>query len=597
MTGIDPARCTRTDFATSSATNESLRPLVMGQGVVLSSGHYLATQAGLDIFARGGSAIDAGIAAGISLGVLLFERVNFAGVAPIILHHANSNQTIAIDGLGVFPKRADVKFLRAQENGLGASGLFRAVTPAAPDAWLSALEQFGTLSACDVLEPSWELAERGAPVSTGTASFFQHLDELSPWPVDLAFLPDGKAPNPGDVYCRPELANVIKSMMDAEVKALGRGLDRRQAIRCARDVFYKGWVAQEIDAFFESVGGWLRYDDLAEYNVCIETPLHSLYQGYDVWTCGPWSQGPLLLQFLNVLETFDLASMRHNSPEYLHLVAEAMNLGFSDREAFYGDPRFIDVPIEALLSSQYARNRASTISPDKAFGAMPPPGMFRGGSLLTAAVGDGTTPLDFGSVDTSYIAAVDDEGNVFSATPSDSIFWGPVIPTLGFSVSGRGINSRLEEAHPALAAPGKRPRLTPNPALVGRDRTPFMAIGCPGGDAQTQGMLQVLLNLIHFGLNPQQAIEAPRVISWNFPDSFAPHTYRAGRLNVEGRVCEATRSNLASLGHDVQTVSDWSPRASGVHIALINPQNKILIGASDPRVEGQAASSRSPKRN
>jgi gamma-glutamyltranspeptidase / glutathione hydrolase len=576
----------RVDFVSSASPDEPLRPLVMSQGSMVSSGHYLASHAGAEMFRRGGNAIDAGVAAGIALGILLFERVNFAGVAPIILHHAASRATVTIDGLGVFPESADVEFLRAQPDGLGPSGLYRAVTPAAPDAWLTALAEYGTLSACDVLEPNWELAHFGSPVTTGTAWFFEHLEEVSPWPVDLSFLPGGRVPRAGEIFARQELAKVIKSMMDAEVSARHRGLDRKEAIRCARDVFYKGWVAETIGAFFEEHDAWLRYEDLAQYSVNVEKPLHSTYQGYDVWTCGPWCQGPLLLQFLNVLENLDLSKMEHNSAEYLHVVAEAMNLGFADREAYYGDPRFVDVPMDRLLSKEYGAERARLISTDRAFGHMPPAGS-ASPEFLPPAPGVEAS-AEPSRTDTSYVAAVDEEGNVFSATPSDSTFWGPVIPSLGFSVSGRGINARLEPDHPSVAAPGKRPRLTPNPALAGAGGTPFMAIGCPGGDAQTQGMLQTLLNMIHFQLNPQQAIEAPRAISWNFPDSFAPHPYKAGRLHVEERIPATTREELRRLGHDVQTIIPWCPQASAVHVALVNPENGTLLGASDPRAEGQA---------
>jgi gamma-glutamyltranspeptidase/glutathione hydrolase len=567
----------------------------MSQGGVVASGHYLATKAAGDVFRGGGTAIDAGIAAGIALGVLLYERVNFAGVAPIILHHATSRRTVTIDGLGRWPRLTDVDFLRGQErDGLGTTGLFRVVTPGAPDAWLTALAEFGTLSAGDVLEPSWELAALGAPVGPLAAFFWTQPEAISPWPVDMSLFASESFPAVGEVMKRPELAAVIKALMDEEALARKRGLDRREAIYAARDLFYKGWIAEEIGAFYESVGGWLRYDDLATYSVEIGIPLTTSFRGYEVLACGPWCQGPILLQFLNILEEFDLRSLGHNSVDYLHVVAEGMNLAFADREAFYGDPDYVSVPIDALISKEYGRQRAKEISDGAAFGRLPRPGdAFAFSALSRPSDPAGWEPPQPSArtpsqPDTSYVATVDDLGNVFSATPSDSSLWGTTIPKLGFSVSGRGINSRIEAGHPSVAAPGKRPRLTPNPALVAKDGTPFMAFGCPGGDAQSQGMLQFLLNLLEFGMNPQQAIEAPRIASWNFPNTFAPHGYLPGRLQAERRIPKEVLDVLARRGHDVEPIAEFTQQTSAVHAALINPANGVLIAASDPRAEGDA---------
>lgn len=574
----------RTDFASTAGGAEPARPLVMGQRAVVSTGHYLATAAGDHMYSRRGSAIDAGIAAGVAVGVLLFERVNFAGVAPIALHHARSGDTVTIDGLGVWPKMTDPAVLAAQD-GLG-DNILRAVTPAAPDAWLTALSRYGTLTAAEVLEPAWEYAARGVPISHRVAHYLNNVTEVSPWPVDMNFFPDAQLPRAGQVFARPELAKVIKSMMDADVRARQSGCSREAAIQAARDVFYRGWVAEEIDTYHRAHGGWMRFEDLAAYSVEIAPPLRGTYRDFEVLVCGPWCQGPALVQALNILETFDLEALGHNSTEYMHILAESVNLAFADRENFYGDPRFVDVPLDTLLSKAHARTRALEINRGKAFGTMP--SSLPLGREMVDVDRYRSAPDALSHGDTSYVAAVDSEGNVFSATPSDSEFWGPVVPNLGFSVSGRGIQSRFDQNHPSSAVAGKRPRLTPNPAMLSRDGIPFMAIGCPGGDAQVQGMVQTLLNMIDFGMQVQEAIEAPRVTSWNFPNSFAPHPYHAGRLDVESRIGEDKRNELARLGHTVRVVADYADSSSAVHAAVINPDNGVLLAGSDPRSEGAA---------
>jgi gamma-glutamyltranspeptidase/glutathione hydrolase len=272
-----------------------------------------------------------------------------------------------------------------------------------------------------------------------------------------------------------------------------------------------------------------------------------------------------------------------------------MNLAFADREAFYGDPDHVVVPMEGLLSKEYARARAGEIDMGRAFGELPAAGdpwafdaTQPSGALPQPPLPAPTAPTP-AQPDTSYVAAVDELGNVFSATPSDSSMWGPTIPKLGFPASGRGINSRLEEGHASVAAPGKRPRLTPNPALMSLNKKPFMAFGCPGGDAQSQGMFQFLLNMLEFGMNPQQAVEAPRIASWNFPNTFAPHGYPRGRLQIEGRVADDVQKELARRGHDVEAIAPFTQQTSAVHAALANPVNGTLIAASDPRTEGDAS--------
>ncbi|HEX6988914.1 MAG TPA: gamma-glutamyltransferase family protein [Bacillota bacterium] len=587
------------DLAASAWGGFSLQPMVMGRSGVVAAGHYLAASAGLHILRAGGNAVDAGVAAGVCLNVALFHLTSFGGVAPIILYHRASDTLVTLDGLGVWPALADREhFVRHHGGIMPEWSILRAVTPGAPDAWLTALERFGTRRLGEVLEPAWELAARGVPVAPSVSLGLQRheaeLDRIDPLARSL-FFPGGRALAPGRVLVQDDLAATFRALMDEEARARRRGLSREEAIRSARDLFYKGWIAERMAAFAEERGGWMRYNDLAGHRVETGTPLHGRYRDLDVYTCGPWSQGPLLIQFLNLMECFDLPALGHNSADYLHVLTEAMNLAFADRENYYGDPRFVEVPVTGLLSKAYARERAGLIQAERAFGRMPDPGNpWRhepGGAGREAArldVSRYLAPRETLKGDTSYVAVVDGEGNLFSATPSDPTFWTPMIPGLGFGLSGRGSQSRLEADHPASIAPGKRPRLTPNPAILMRDGQPLLAIGCPGGDAQTQAMLQVLLNLFEFGANVQEAIEAPRVVTFNFPNSFAPFPYHPGRLDVEARIPEGVRAELARRGHDVRVIEDWAPSAASVHIAAVNPVDGVRIGGADPRREGQA---------
>ena len=587
----------RMDYAAGIGDNSSLRPLVMGTHGVVAAGHYLAARVGEDILSRGGNAIDAGVAAGLAINVLLFDRTSFGGVAPIIIYHAASRQVVTLDGLGVWPALADREYL-AREYGVVPEGILRSVTPAAPDAWLTALARFGQLSLGEVMEPALELARDGAPLSTCVAGSLRamqpDLDRLDATARDT-FFAGGRSPGAGTIIAQPELAEVFGAMIDAEAAARRTGRSRAESIQAARDLFYRGWIAERIDAFHQANGGWIRAGDLARHAVEVGSPLQTTYNGDQVYTCGPWCQGPLLIQFLNILENFDLPSLGHNSAAYLHLLVEAMDLALSDRENYYGDPRQVDVPIAGLISKEYGRRQAARISMSQTGRSMPDPG--NPWALVPIAGKRPGRPVDITSLevregnpqmDTSYVAAVDGAGNLFSATPSDPIFATPMIPGLGLSCSGRGSQSRVVAGHPSALAPGRRPRLTPNPALLLRDGEPLMAFGCPGADGQTQAMLQFLLNVDHFGMNLQQAIEAPRIMTYNYPASFAPHQYYPGRLDAETRVGDAAIKGLRELGHQIRAPREWISAMSAMHAVAINPANGVRLGAADPRRPGAA---------
>lgn len=572
---------------------ESHRPTIAARRWVISAGHYLATMAGARMLERGGNAVDAGVAAGICLGVVKPDIVSVAGVAPILIWLAREQRVVNIAGLGGWPRGASLEHLRAHHGGTLPDGVLRTVVPAAPDAWLTALRDHGTKRFAEVVEPALELARGGFPVQPSLADTLARREaEYRRWPSNAEiYLPDGRPPRVGQVLVQKELAGTLQRMADAEAAAGGRS--REAGIGAARGEFYRGETAARIADYHAAHGGWLTREDLAAFRVKVEEPVRTTYRGVEIVACGPWSQGPVLLQTLNLLEGFDLAALGHNTPAYVHTVAEALKLAFADREGWYGDPDFVSVPIRELTGKPYADARRALIDPDRAWPAMPPPGEvpgYRRGEP-TSRPGDAAARASAGersAADTSYVCVIDPEGNAFSATPSDVSYDTPIIPGTGLAVSSRGSQSWLDPAHPSSLAPGKRPRLTPNPALAFRDGRLLMAFGTPGGDVQCQAMLQVFLNQVEFGMTPQQAVEAPRFATYSFPDSFYPHEDHPGLLCLEARVPEATRAALAARGHRVEAWRDWEPRAGSPCLARRDPATGLLEAAADPRREAYA---------
>lgn len=570
---------------------ESLRPTIRSRRWAISSGHYLATMAGARMLERGGNAVDAGVAAGICLGVVKPDIVSVAGVAPILLWLAGERRVVNLAGLGGWPKRASLEHFHARHGGRLPDGVLRTVVPAAPDAWLTALTRHGTKSFAEVVEPALALARDGFPVQPSLADTLESREALyRRWPTNAEiYLPDGRPPRVGELLVQKELADTLRRMVEAEAAARSRG--RVAGIEAARDEFYGGETARRITDYHAAHGGWLGREDLAGFRVKQEAPVRAPYRGVEVVACGPWSQGPVLLQTLGLLEGFALRALGHNTPAYVHTVTEALKLAFADREGWYGDPDFVDVPIAELTSKAYAARRRALIDPARAWPAMPPPGEVPGRPRPRHLSVPTDRPVPAGersAADTSYVCAIDAEGNAFSATPSDVSYDTPVIPGTGLAVSSRGSQSWLDPAHPSCLAPGKRPRLTPNPGLVFRDGELWMAFGTPGGDVQCQAMLQVLLNLVEFGMTPQQAVEAPRFATYSFPDSFWPHEDHPGLLCLEARIPEATRDALRGLGHRIEVWREWEPRAGSPCLARRDPATGLLEAAADPRREAYA---------
>ena len=557
-----------------------LQPMITATRYMVSAGHYLATEAGHAIMQAGGNAVDAGVAAGIALGVLHSDQVQFSGVAPMVIYLAERDEVITIAGLGGWPRATDVQALYAKR--AIPDGVHRTVVPAAPDAWILALERYGTMSFGDVAAGAIRYARDGFTVHPFMAHWITMNEaRYRQWSQNAAiWLPNGRPPREGELFIQADLARSIQFMVDEERAASKNG--RVAGLNAARDAFYRGDLAHAMTKYHREQDGWLAMDDLADYRSEITSAVRTTFHGTEVLTCGPWCQGPLLLQFLTLLEGDDLNALGHNSPAYVHLVTEAMKLGFADRERYYGDPRFVDVPMERLLSPAYAKRRRQLIRDDEAWPEMPPAG--DGATVRAHSPGQSVGAPG----DTSYVCVVDSKGNVMSTTPSDSSWDGPVIPGLGFVPSTRGSQSFANPEHTSCPAPGKRPRLTPNPALARRGRSWFMPFGSPGGDLQPQAMLQVFLNHTVFGMSIQEAIDAPRFVTHSFPGSFEPHPYHRGRLDLERGVGVATGNALAALGHQVQWLPDLSMATAGVCAIVADRAGGMLYGGADPRRAARA---------
>ena len=559
------------------------RPLVSGATHVVSAGHYMAAQAGFAILEAGGNAVDAGVAAGIALGVLQTDRVNFAGVAPIILYLAAERRVVTFDGVGHWPRAADVRVFIERFGGRMPPGILRTVIPAAPSAWITALERYGTMTFGDVAQAAIRFARDGFPMHWLMAEWIA-ADEQAyrRWPESAAvFLPNGQPPVVGAPFVQADLARTLQYMADEESAHAHEG--RVAGLRAAHDAFYRGDIAATIAAYHRQHDGWVTAEDLADYRVRVEPPVQTRFRDIDLYACGPWCQGPVLLEALNIVAGIDLRSLGHNSPAYVHTITEALKLAYADRHAYFGDPRFVEVPIDRLLAADYADERRRAIDPHRAHPGMPRPGL---GGFSEPPRRDAVATVP--ELDTSYVSVIDRHGNAFSATPSDASSATPVIPGTGLCPSSRGSQSWCDPAHPSVLAPGKRPRLTPSPALALRDGRAYMPVGSPGNDVQPQAMLQAFLNVHEFGMDLQSAVEAPRFATFSFPQSSEPHAYNPARLNVESRIPVSAREALASLGHDVVAWPERDWHAGAVCMVRVNPLTGVLEGAADPRTPSAA---------
>ncbi len=563
----------------------SVVPISLGHHYAVSAGHDLAALAAFEVLEGGGNAVDAGVAAILTLGVVYSDQVSIAGVAPMIVHLADSGETWTIAGVGGWPRALDVDAFIDAHGGTIPLGLRRTVVPAAPDACLQALARWGTMRYRDVAARAVQYASKGFPRHTVMLDYVrQYADDFRRWPdnVDI-WMPGGEVPAPGSRLVQAHLGATLQFLCDEEQAA---GDDRAAGFEAVREAFYRGDIATRILAHQREHDGLLAAGDLESFRCQVLPSLSRCLrlngEEVEVHTCGAWCQGPILLEALATVEGLDMQALGHNSDAYLHTLAEVIKLAFADREAYLGDPDFVDVPIQTLLSEAYAIEQRKRIDPGKASPGMPLPGSIPGRQPYLSPVTVAARPARL-PADTSIVAVVDEQGNAFCSTPSDTSWDTPVVPGTGLAVSSRGAQSWAVHGHPSCLAPGKRPRLTPNPCFARAPGRWIMPFGTPGGDTQVQANLQMLLNHLAFGMPIQEAIEAPRLMTHSHPNSFAPHDAEPGRVTVEGRIEEETSERLAARGHRVDRLEDWTHWVAGLCAVKKDLGTGQLEAGADPR--------------
>ena len=580
----------------------ALRPLVAGPSGGISTGHPLTTAAAFQILLKGGNAFDAGVASLIAGGVLEQDLYSLGGEALVLVYPKKENKVTSVVGQGWAPKAVDVDWYLSRKKTLDGAGLDPAVVPGALHAALTVLEKWGTMSFEDVAAPGIGYAENGFPMRNSTANAIQRqLKFFESWPDNKKFWlkPDGTIYKPGETIKLPALARTLHRMVDAERAAKGKG--RAAAIAAARDRFYKGDIAAEMVAFLQKHGAPFDASDFSEYYARIEEPAKTTYRGYTVYKHGFGSQGPTLLQTLNILENFDLHAMGYGSADYLHTVTEAMKLAYADRDTYYADPAFVQVPAEGLLSKAYAKERAALIDPKHAstsFIAGDPlkydskvkqwtywKANVTGATPRTRSGDEENTPDVV--KDTTHMTVIDKEGNIFDVTPSGGWVPGAVIlGDTGIGMSVRGEQFYLDKTRAAQIRPRARPRYTLTPSMVFKGDVPMMGIGTPGGDNQDQTILQALLSIVDFWddwyPNLHAAIERPRVQTMHFYGSFWPHTAGFNQLNVETAIPDAVYNELKARGHDVSRLRTFGMSGCATAV-LIDPKSGNRIAGADPR--------------
>lgn len=557
-------------------------PAVRASHEMVGAGNNFEVEAGYRILQQGGNAVDAGVAATLAAAVTEQDHFGLGGEIPIIIK-MNGKPVNIISGVGTAPKLATSAFFNARKPEvwedpkrfapIPEKGILCATVPGVFDGLMLALEKYGTMSFAQVVAPALERAD-GFPIPEVFSNYIRANEAvLKLWPSSSEFfLPGGKVPERGSIFHEPVLAKTLRELVAVEKKARGK---REAKIVAVRNYFYQGPLAKRVSEFSEKNGGLIRYEDMAGFHAEVDKPRTTTYRGYEIVKPGFWTQGPVMLEAFNLLEGYDLKAMGHNSPEYLHTVVEVAKLAFADRDRYYGDPKFSKIPEDTLLSKDYAVERRKLIDPDHA-SMESRPGSFGGPGPMPAQT---TTPT-IGVQDTTCVNAVDRMGNVFSATPS-----GGWLPSVIAGDTGIPFTSRLQtlltiNGHANSLEAGKRPRVTLSPTMVLKDGKPIYALSTPGGDNQDQALLQVLLNLIDFGMSPQEAVEAPRVQTEHFYASFAMHEFIPGKLNVEGRISKQTIERLVALGHKVNVAGEWSNASAPI---VIHIGDGVLEGGADPR--------------
>ena len=577
--------------ALSQDTAHTMRPVIRGRHAAVSSMKAEATEAARRILDAGGNAFDAVVAGQAALAVTDFPMNGVGSDAVILVYDAREKKVISINAEPRAPKLATIEWYQKNNSGQlpRSDGLLAGGIPGVVDAWYILLDRWGTMSFEQVLQPAIELAGNGFPLSERLAGILGESKKIQKYPsTTRVYTPDGHPPKAGEIFRNPDLARTLQKLVEAEKGSKDKG--RHEALKAARDRFYKGDIARELARFSEANGGLFRYDDFAAYTAEVETPVSIDYRGYQIYKNPSANQGPTELIALNLLEGYDLKALGHNTADFIHISAEATKLAMADREKFLGDMDFIKIPYDVLLSKDYARERRKLIDPAKAsLELRPGSGKESHGMLPT---NEPLRPnLDGGADhvgDTSYIAVVDKDRNLVSFEPSlhSEFGTGVVMGDTGILFNCRGDYYSLVPGEANALEPGKRPRSTLQSTLVMKDGEPYMILGSPGGDDQVMRTMQTLINIVDFGMNVQQAIEAPRWSSRSFPASPFPHTMYPGDLSVEGRIPENTRQALIAKGHKLTVDGPWSLGSNAV--IMIDKKTGVLSAGADPRVEAYA---------
>ncbi len=577
------------------------RPETVARDYIAVTGNPWATESALEIMREGGNAFDAAVAALLTLNVTYGEAASFPSVAPLLIYSARDREVRSYIGAGKAPAAATIELYKSRGHEfVPLYDTLSQLLPASPDTLFRLLRDYGTMGFTQVSQRAIELARTGFPVHhmmlrNLNLSLLDRIGFSILMPYNSEVYLRGEWWRPlhfDDRFVRPDLADTLQAIADAETRALTNGASREDALAAARDYFYTGPIAEKIVRFHEENNGLFSREDLATYAGAWESPLQGRFDHYRILTNGTWSQGIVVPMVMQILEGVDLESLGHNSAEYIHTVLQSIELTMADREAFVADPAFIPVPVAELLDQSFASQRRHAMQA-RAFGKMPNPGIPVNGIPAYARpvfehIERGEWPLpgsfelqaEYGK-DTSYVGIIDRWGNSISLTPSD-FPTSPMVPGTGLTLGVRMTQFRLMPEHPAALAPGKRPRITPHALMLLKDDQFYMSIGTPGGDMQTQASIQVLLNHLVFGMNIQHAIDAPRFRSNNFPDSFAPHNYRPGSIELEQSLA-SRKSALEALGYQVDVKEDWDNHFSAVG-AVIKTDDGLVAGA-DPREE------------
>ncbi|MCL4560213.1 MAG: gamma-glutamyltransferase [Chloroflexi bacterium] len=582
------------------------KTMVAGESYAVVTGTPWATQAAVEMLERGGNAYDAAVAALLTLNATLGVHASFASIAPTMVYDAATGLPRSYIGVGTAPSGATLEaFQKRGFETVPPADIWSQLIPASPDVMIALLQEHGTLSFSDVSEPAIRVARQGFPATKVLLADLQNfsiierlgLCAIMPYNGEVWMQKEWWRPfHLHDRMAFPDLANTFEEMGAAEQAVLNAGGTRQAGLQAVRDLFYRGTIAEKILALHREKGGLFTRQDLATYSGAWEQPVSGSYGEFTFYTNGGWTQGMVGPLALQILEGIDLKAMGHNSPRYVHTVAQAIELAQADRDAYVGDPAFVDVPMDTLMSKAYAVQRRQSMTAG-AFGPLPAPGSIEGYSIPAQSLNDprgapswaGLLPeldLRIGN-DTTQLAILDRWGNAVVMTPSD-FPWTPMVPGTGINLGNRMNQFRLEANSPDVVAPGKRPRVTPHAMIVFKDGQFYMVFSTPGGDMQPQALIQVFLNREVFGMDVQEAISAPRFYTISAPSSFAPHEASPGTLRLEADLYDSARAGLRQLGYTLVRDVNWDMDYGGVG-AIVKGDDGLIYAGADPRWETQAA--------